>query len=349
MIELLLVMMAMPAMCEDNMIYAERPNGKIAHVCPDTAELLGWADITVKDYDSIPLDNPGRTDMGFGKILPVELPDSASADEEMPDGEISHTGTVHKYGPHPRDTFVLYRADGQSSPVMIYFHQGGSIDDVTYGEWHITTEQLIDSGISVIHADYPFVDETEIKGMVGNASLIVPYVMDNGAGLGLDPERIGVYGAGAGGGIALYIGTGEYSDEISVIGHFDAPSTFDLGGWPAIVDISLTDLIREGGNLVPPLYGAETLHDLVLGEKLKLRRSLDMLMMMDADDPPVVVLTDGVADGGRLGRIITHPGHSAAVLEKCTEQGLLCVDGSVEGMALFEERLMAGQSGHISG
>ncbi|ABK76942.1 PPE-repeat protein [Cenarchaeum symbiosum A] len=247
------------------------------------------------------------------------------------------------YGPHPRNTFELYLTDGHGrTPVMVYFHQGMPANSsIPRGEWHVTTDELLSRGISVIHADYPFIDETDIKGMVGNASLVIDYIAVNGLDIGVDPERMGVYGSGAGGGIALYIATGSRTGLIDAVGHFNAPSTFDIGSWPAIIGLPLTDLTREVGADVPALYGVDSFDDLARGEALRLRVSLDMLGNMDAGSPPIVVWTDGVAGGDSLESLMMHPGHARALLDRCRELGILCVDNALGGR-IFVERLGAG-------
>ncbi|ABK77512.1 esterase/lipase [Cenarchaeum symbiosum A] len=307
--------------CTEIHVLVERPNGKLACVTEETAGRLSW------------------------RILDAEAPEGAAP-----------TLSDVPYGTHERNVFDFWRADSAGpAPLMIYIHGGGFVSgdksDVDKDDKGKIKEGLLDRGISVISINYPFLDEARIDGIVENASQIIPYVQDNAEELGIDPGRVGIYGGSGGGGIALHLGLGEYSDQVSVIGHITSQSTYDLLQWFDILGIDPGDVERAPPGLIAAvlqLYHVGTLEEFEEPEIVKLRKAMDMPSFMDADDPPVYIQNYLVHDGiGNKGDVTHHPSHAVFLKEKCDEAGLECVlnlagtpeDRRVDAASFFDRML----------
>lgn len=93
-------------------------------------------------------------------------------------------------------------------PALLFLHGGGLI----WGSRTMFVPQqaraYLDAGLAFITADYRLAPETKLDGILADARAGLDWLRTTGEReLGLDPGRIGVAGASAGGYLALYLGT----------------------------------------------------------------------------------------------------------------------------------------------
>lgn len=109
-------------------------------------------------------------------------------------------------------TLDVYRPANCSAPcpVVIVLPGGGwatsdRLDNA--GPLHSTViKGLITSGIAVANVSYRTSAETAFPGQIHDIKYAVRWLRRNGSVLGLNPDRTGIYGASAGGHLALLVG-----------------------------------------------------------------------------------------------------------------------------------------------
>jgi len=100
---------------------------------------------------------------------------------------------VRCHEPHP----------GGSAPALIYLHGGGwtlfSID--THDR--VMREYAGRTGMVVVGVDYALAPEAKFPTAIEQIALVVGWLRDHGAGLGIDPARLAIGGDSAGGNLAV--------------------------------------------------------------------------------------------------------------------------------------------------
>jgi acetyl esterase/lipase len=177
---------------------------------------------------------------GFNAAAPVELSDQV----------------VREWVPVPDTPGVMVRvhrpvAPGPARPCLVWMHGGGLVlgtaeaDDPRFDRWC----QMFDIvGVSV---EYRLAPETKYPGPLEDCYAALRWVHDNAASLGVDPARIGIGGASAGGGLCAGLG-------LLARDRGEVPVAFQLLIYPMIDDRQVTVSSRWIDPIWPPsanLYG----------------------------------------------------------------------------------------------
>lgn len=144
-------------------------------------------------FDFSDLDAGIANVMGLLGATPVELPDSVSLDDELVASADGHELIVR-----------LYRPSGvaASSPALYWIHGGGMIlGNVSMDDAHCCeiAERL---QIVVASVDYRLAPEFAHPTPLDDCHAGVTWLFAEADRLGIDPERIAIGGASAGGGLA---------------------------------------------------------------------------------------------------------------------------------------------------
>jgi triacylglycerol lipase len=165
-----------------------------ARIDPKIAELLRTFPLTAATTrDEIPAARERRL------VAPTELSDRVERTEHLvpgPEGAPPVPVRVHRPVPVAAPT-----GDGPL-PCVLSIHGGGYIvgtyadDDLRHDRWCPSLGYV---GVAV---DYRLAPETPYPGPLEDCYAALRWVHDNAGALGVDPTRIGVLGASAGGGLA---------------------------------------------------------------------------------------------------------------------------------------------------
>ncbi|HVW19250.1 MAG TPA: alpha/beta hydrolase [Solirubrobacteraceae bacterium] len=113
---------------------------------------------------------------------------------------------VTEQGPLALDLYRPATDRDRPVPVVVYFHGGGwAVGDRTMG----AADRLVPlaaRGVAVASASYRLTDAATYPAQVDDARAAVRWLRANGAEHGLATERIGAWGASAGGYLALMLG-----------------------------------------------------------------------------------------------------------------------------------------------
>jgi acetyl esterase/lipase len=159
---------------------------------------------------------------GFNAVAPVELSDDVTREwVAVPDT--------------PGVMVRVHRpvSAGSARPCLVWMHGGGLVlgtagsDDARFDRWCRMYDIV---GVSV---EYRLAPETKYPGPLEDCYASLKWVFDNAASLGVDPTRIGIGGASAGGGLCAGLG-------LLARDRGEVPVAFQLLIYPMIDDRQIT-------------------------------------------------------------------------------------------------------------
>jgi acetyl esterase/lipase len=159
-------------------------------------ELLPWLDmlpaVTLPDYDALLAARASMSQLQevmptYDPVHPVDVRDTT-----VPGPSGAPDVPVRVYGPADREGAV---------PGLVYIHGGGFIlGDLDM--FHASLLRLVDElGIVIVSVDYRLAPEHPFPAPVEDCYAALTWTAAKAAELGIDPDRIGVGGESAGGGL----------------------------------------------------------------------------------------------------------------------------------------------------
>src|SRR6056297_663006 len=123
--------------------------------------------------------------------------------ERMPERTLSD----HAYGPHWRNTLDFWKAESEdATPVVVFFHPGGFVGGDKsryYGD--PLAIACLQNGISVVTANYRYATQAPFPASHLDAARVVQYLRYHSESWGIDPERVAMSGASAGGNMSVWL------------------------------------------------------------------------------------------------------------------------------------------------
>jgi acetyl esterase/lipase len=145
---------------------------------------------------------------------------------------------------------------GRDVPAIVYFHGGGWRRGSRKDLLQERLRPLAAQGIAVASVSYRFVDEATFPAQLHDAKAAVRWLRSNGGDHGLRTDRIGAFGASAGGWIALMLGltAGDRKLEGEIGDHTRADSSVQaIAAWFPTTNLATTATERESAALpLPP-------------------------------------------------------------------------------------------------
>ncbi len=195
---------------------------------------------------------------------------------------------------HERHTLDIYRAPpfAENAPLVIWIHGGG---------WRAGSAQscpitnLAERGFVIASINYRLSHHAVFPAQIQDCRAAVRWLRSNSGKFGIDPERIGVWGASAGGHLAALLGTSAAATELQATDATDPASC----AVQAVCDwFGPTDLLRmnqhagELGTLNHDAPGSP--ESLLLGGPLQqqqeLARLASPLTWIESDAPPFLIV-----------------------------------------------------------
>ncbi|HJQ17424.1 MAG TPA: alpha/beta hydrolase [Allosphingosinicella sp.] len=173
-----------------------------------------------------------------------------------------------RYADHERGLLDLYNKDvGVGAPAFIFFHGGGfsllSKDDMAFAAPAFNAE-----GIAYISPGYPLAPGASLAELLSYTQRAAKWIYENAQQLGIDRERIYVSGGSAGGYIAAYLLTTDWTEfglprsifkgGMPLHGVFDATPLYLSEGWSYLgikaEEVEAISPISRIDNLVDPIF-----------------------------------------------------------------------------------------------
>ncbi|MFF4594400.1 alpha/beta hydrolase fold domain-containing protein [Amycolatopsis sp. NPDC001319] len=137
----------------------------------------------------------------------------------------------------------IHHAPAAGAPVVLYLHGGGWTRGDRRGEAARRQAPLAEHGVTVVSVDYHLAPEAVFPQQVHDVKGAVRWLRANGARLGLETGRLGVWGASAGAYLAslLALSPGDAELEGTVGGHLDQSSAVQaVVHWFGQADLAAT-------------------------------------------------------------------------------------------------------------
>jgi len=262
----------------------------------------------------------GQAGAGGGGGQPSELPVpseplallESSAPFELGSVEAKYYEGI-SYGPHQENLFDIYiPTANEPTPLLLYIHgggfTGGSRDTASHEERVLA---YLTEGVAYASIDYRLLQSPDPDGVIkplSDSTRALQFIRYHANQLNIDRDRIILMGGSAGAGTSLFIAFHDemadpdsedpvehHSTRISAAIAIATQATYDLGKWKTVVfeewDVDLIELAAILGleqNLLD-FYGITEVEAFESPDILDYRARVDMLDMMDADDPPFYV------------------------------------------------------------
>ena len=233
----------------------------------------------------------------------------------------------------------LYMPEGTNGdcPVVLYLHGGAFM---VGSKANNVEERLIPvarNGIAIASAEYRFSDVATYPAQVHDVKAAVRWLRANADEYGYSAERVGAWGASAGGYLALMLGltAGSHEHEGALGEHVELESSVDaVTAWFAVADLPVADLGPPAGRELPPFIVGPPPQPSVLARLLGVQSVADNLELARTASPAhraagasvPFLLMHGDADG-LVGEDQSQRMH-AALIEEGADSTLLMIAGA---------------------
>lgn len=256
---------------------------------------------------------------GLGAVDPADMswpPPPYRAPEPPvtgPDGVRHFDGMTYASRPgyRPRLLDVRLPAGEGPFPAVVWIHGGGWLEgDRRYPPPTVPAELLhgtvLAAGLALVSIDYRHSLEAPFPAQLHDVKAALRYVRAFAPALGIDPDRIGVWGESAGGHLAALAGlTGPHTPDATTLEGTEGVGTGDTGVRAVVDWYGCSDLVALAEHGMPPMPPGVELPDpyaALLGgtedERPALARAASPVTYAVREaSPPPFLLVHGTADG----------------------------------------------------
>ncbi|MDP4186558.1 MAG: alpha/beta hydrolase [Bacteroidota bacterium] len=227
-------------------------------------------------------------------------------------------------------------------PLVIFIHGGGFLhgDKNNFYYRKEDIQYFLEHHIAVATLNYRFYktdDSLGVRVCIRDIERAVQYIRFNALKYHIDKSRVGCYGTSAGAGSSLYLAfhddmaiagdttlLGE-STRIKCAGAISTQSTYDVFSWKKIIPwLGLVMFLKQHTlyNTAANFYGYPT-YKSFKPHKEQIEKSLDILSMIDSNDPPVYLMNLQKGTFPKNIDIIEHhQNHAKEVSKWLTREGV---------------------------
>lgn len=188
-------------------------------------------------------------------------------------------------------------------PLVIMIHGGGFMfGDKADGGGLVGVDQLLEAGYAVASINYRLSDEAIYPAQINDAKAAVRFLRENATQYNLNPEKIGAWGASAGGSLASLLGTtcGVKDLEGAELGNADQSSCVQaVVDWFGPIDFLKMDEQFSGSGCPQSHNDASSPESKLVGAAIQtvpdLVKTTNPMNYIDAGDPPFFI-ENGTAD-----------------------------------------------------
>lgn len=236
-------------------------------------------------------------------------------------------------------------------PVVLYLHGGAFMVGSKANNAEERLVPVAKAGIAVASAEYRFSDVATYPAQVHDVKAAVRWLRANADEHGYRSERVGAWGASAGGYLALMLGltAGSTEHEGTLGEHLDESSSVEaVTAWFAVADLRVADLGPPAGRELPPFIIGPPPHPSVLARLLGVDSVAEHAELARAASPAhraaaataAFLLIHGDADG-LVGEDQSERMH-AALIAAGADSTLLVIAGANHEDAAFHSPAVIG-------
>lgn len=252
------------------------------------------------------------------------------------------------YGSDPENVFDIYLPKSDKpTPLLMYIHgggfTGGSRNTKNNGD---EVRGFLEQGIAYASIDYRLIRTPETIGVLKSlqdSTRCLQFIRYHAEQLNIDPTQVVLMGVSAGAGTSLWIG---FNDEMADPANVDpvlrestrvkgmvaiaTQATYDIGRWKTDVfaeyhiDILAVANILGLAQALLDFYGINDYAQFNSAPILAYRAKVDMIGLMDANDPPFFVRNDLEPADIPLSVDLAfhHAYHARTLVDRAVEVGL---------------------------
>jgi acetyl esterase/lipase len=248
------------------------------------------------------------------------------------------------------DLYLPEDANGEC-PVVLYLHGGAFMVGSRANNAEERLIPVARSGIAIASAEYRFSDVATYPSQVHDVKAAVRWLRANASGYGYSANRVGAWGASAGGYLALMLGltAGSPEHEGTLGEHRDESSSVEaVTAWFAVADLPVADLGPPADRELPPFIVGPPPQPSVLARFLGVQYVADEVDFARSASPAhradaataAFLLMHGDADG-LVGEEQSRRMH-AALIEAGADSTLLMIAGANHESAEFHSPAVLG-------
>jgi len=253
----------------------------------------------------------------------------------QPDGGSRYDGVTYAIAPGYRPLLLdLWVPASPSPPPLVVWIHGGAwmLGDRRYLPETVRPnqlfEELVAAGLAVATIDYRHALEAQFPAQLHDAKAAIRYLRAHANELGIETERIGVWGESAGGHLAALVGlTGQQPDLEGAIGVLRQSSAVDVVvDWYGVADLALPQQawIPEISAKLPPEMLTPPGVLLAGGSDQDLLVAASPVSYVTSGAPPFL-LVHGTAD------VVVRYAHSEVLARALIDQGVSAQLVPIEG------------------
>lgn len=200
------------------------------------------------------------------------------------------------------DLYLPARPDG-ACPVVLYLHGGGFMVGARTDYAQERLEPVARSGLAIASAQYRFSDVATYPAQIHDAKAAVRWLRASAAEHGFSAERVGAWGASAGGYLALMLGvTPDSPEHEGALGdHAGRSSAVDaVAAWFAPTNLITAEARRPPADLEPPPFISGPLPEPSMAARMLGVESLAAHPQLAAAASPVTHAAGARAGGTRF-------------------------------------------------
>jgi acetyl esterase/lipase len=255
----------------------------------------------------------------------------------------------------PQAIDLLIPANAEGAGLVVFIHGGGFTggDKASAFRSNVINEAraIVEAGHVFATINYRLIQNNDAEGVIKSLSdsrRALQFLRYHAASIGIDPERVVLWGGSAGGGTSLWLAARDdmarpmsadpveqMSTRVRGAAVTGTQSTYDLVKWETVVFASFPMLTLENVIAAAPemrqtmanFYGLGSLDDLAVFESpemVEYRQAVDILAHLSPDDPPLHVVNNNGNAGipMDIGALYHHGLHAEAVRARAAEEGI---------------------------
>ncbi|MBN2355003.1 serine hydrolase [candidate division KSB1 bacterium] len=241
------------------------------------------------------------------------------------------------YGPYDRNVLDFWQApSGSPTPLVVYIHGGGFVggDKTSVSAGNISS--CLQRGVSFAAINYRLRNTTRLDTIMLDCARAIQFLRSQSQAWNIDKSRVAAYGGSAGGGASIWLAFHDdladpgntdpvlrESARLCAVGHNNSQATYDFEKWADIVGVDANWREQMGFTDDLESLGIEDRSRINDPEIAALRHSLDMLSMMDPQDPPLYLINLRPDTTPQTQNdIIHHPRHAKYLKARCDGLGM---------------------------